>query len=60
MEDKLFSKLNVLDGDLTKLKDPSERYIAAVYFTDDYGNPKMDSNWAKLGDTVTIRYIDEM
>ena len=33
--------------------------IAAVYSDDDYGNPEMDSHWAKVGDTVTLRYVEE-
>ena len=51
--------LTVLDGDLTKLNDPDHNYIAAVYGTDDYDNPDMGSHWARLGDTVTIRYVEE-
>jgi len=51
--------LTVLDGDLSKLSDPDGKYIAAVYSDDDYGNPNMDSHWARLGDTVTIRYVEE-
>ena len=51
--------LTVLDGDLTKLNDLDHNYIAAVYGTDDYDNPDMDSHWARLGDTVTIRYVEE-
>lgn len=56
MEDFLLEKLTILEGDLEKLKDPSANYIAAVYFKDDYGNPKMDDHWAQLGEQVTIRY----
>lgn len=59
MEDFVLGKATTLEGDIEKLKDPSGRYIAAVYLDDDYGNPKMNSHWAKLGDTVTVRYIDE-
>lgn len=51
--------LTVLEGDLSKLNDPDGNYVAAVYSADDYGNPKMDSHWARLGDTVTIRYVEE-
>lgn len=51
--------LTVLDGDLSKLSDPDGKYIAAVYSDDDYGNPNMDSHWARLGDAVTIRYVEE-
>ena len=36
-----------------------DRYVAAVYSDDDYGNPEMNSHWARLGDIVTIRYVEE-
>ena len=59
MEPFALDQLRVLEGDLSKLKEPGGNWIAAVYQEDDYGDPMMDSNWAKLGDTVTIRYIEE-
>lgn len=59
MEPFVLNKLWVLDGDLSKLYEPGGRYVAAVYLDDDYKNVRMDSHWAKVGDTVTIRYIDE-
>ena len=59
MEAFALDQLRVLEGDLSKLKEPGGNWIAAVYKEDDYGDPMMDSNWAKLGDTVTIRYIEE-
>ncbi len=58
MEDFVLDKLNVLEGDLGKLKEGGS-YVAAVYFADDYGNILEDSHWAKVGDQVTIRYISE-
>lgn len=51
--------VTVLDGDLSKLYEPGTNAIAAVYCEDDYGNPEMDSHWAKVGDTITLRYVDE-
>lgn len=60
MEDEILDKLPSFEGDLDKLKDPSGRYIAAVYSTDDYDKLIPDSHWAALGDTVTIRHIDEL
>ena len=60
MEDFPLSLLNVLEGDLAPLSDPSQKAIAAVYRSDDYNTPQWGSNWAKLGDTVTVRYITEM
>lgn len=57
MEDFVLDKITVLEGDIDKLKGEGN-YIAAVYETDDYGNIHEDSNWANLGDQVTIRYVD--
>ena len=59
METFALDQLTVLEGDLGKLKEPGGNTIAAVYREDDYGDPREDTNWAKLGDTVTIRYIKE-
>lgn len=59
MEDYALSKLRVLEGDLSKIREPGGRYVAAVYNDDDYGNLISDSHWAKLGDTVTMRYVTE-
>ena len=51
--------LTVLDGDLSPLYEPGSRNIAAVYSEDEYGNTDMASHWARLGDTVTVRYVEE-
>lgn len=59
MEPFALDQLRVLEGDLSKLKEPGGNWIAAVYREDDYGDPRPDTNWARLGDTVTIRYIEE-
>ena len=58
MEPFALERLTVLEGDLSRLSDPDGRYIAAVYSEDDYGNARPDSCWAKLGDTVTLRYVE--
>ena len=51
--------LTVLEGDLSKLYEDGGRYMAAVYADDDYGSADMGSHWARLGDTVTVRYVEE-
>lgn len=50
--------LTVISGDLSALYQPGSRAIAAVYSEDDYGGADMDSHWAQLGDTVTLRYVE--
>ena len=59
MESFALEHLTVLEGDLSKLKEPGGNYVAAVYSDDDYGDPVVDSHWAKLGDVITIRYVEE-
>ena len=59
MEPFALDHLTVLEGDLSKLYEPGSNYVAAVYSEDDYGNAEMESHWAKLGDTVTLRYVEE-
>lgn len=59
MEPFVLDKLRVLEGDLSKVYEPGSRYIAAVYRQDDYGEPEMDSHWAKIGDKVTVRYAEK-
>ncbi|MCM1124480.1 MAG: ABC transporter permease [Eubacterium sp.] len=58
MEDFVLGKLHVVEGDIGKLKEEGN-YIAAVYQTDDYYNVMTDSHWAKVGDKVTLRYVDQ-
>lgn len=60
MDEFLLDRLNVLEGDISKLCEPGGKYIAAVYSTDDYGNIVADSAWAKVGDTVKLRYAEEI
>ena len=59
MEPFALDHLHVLDGDLSKLYEPGGRYAAAVYSDDDYGEPLMDSHWARLGDIITLRYVEK-
>lgn len=59
MDDFCLDQLTVWDGDISRLK-TEENMIAAVYFTDDYGNMEDHTNWAKVGDKVKIRYAEEV
>ncbi|MCI2047188.1 MAG: ABC transporter permease [Faecalibacterium sp.] len=59
MEDAPLSRVQLLDGSLDALRDPKQNVIAAVYGTDDYGQPEWNTNWAKVGDSVTVRYVEE-
>ena len=59
MSDFALDHLTVLEGDLDKLREDGGRYVAAVYAEDDYGSADMGSHWARPGDTVTVRYVEE-
>ncbi len=56
MEDFPLSLVDVLEGDLAPLRDPTQNAVAAIWQVDDYGRPIEGSHWAKVGDTVTLRY----
>ncbi len=58
MERYPLERLTVVEGDLSKLYTPGN-YIAAVYEDDDYGKLIEDSHWAKVGDKITLCYVEE-
>lgn len=58
MDDFCLNQLDLIDGDISKLNG-EDNYIVAVYRTDEYGNVEKDTNWASVGDYVTIRYVEE-
>ena len=51
------SALRVVEGDLAPLSDPAQNAIAAVYSDNDYDQVDPNSNWARVGDTITLRYV---
>lgn len=56
MEDLPLDLLRVVEGDISALYDPAQNAIAAVMDVSDYNQVLKDSHWAKVGDTVTLRY----
>ena len=59
LEDFILGEITVLEGDITPLSDPSQNAIAAVYSADEYGVIYENVNCFKVGDTVTLRYVEE-
>ncbi len=59
MDPFILDQLTLFEGDLSTLNKSDTHNIAAVYWTDDYGNKREETNWAKLGDTVNIRFVDD-
>lgn len=60
MEEFVLDKLRVVEGDLSRLYEPGGHYVAAVLSEDDYGKEDLDSSWAKVGDRITFRHVDEL
>lgn len=60
MEPYPLDQLAIVEGDLSALYDSSQNAIAAVYHTDDYNEFEPNSHWAKVGDQITLRYVDTM
>lgn len=56
MEPFCLEQLTVLDGDLSRLS-TQDNAIAAVYLTGDYGEVLENSNYAKVGDRITMRRV---
>lgn len=59
LDDALFEKLNVLEGDMQPLLSPDNHAIALAVPTDDYGNASVPDSYPAIGDTVTLTYVDE-
>lgn len=53
MEGFILDQLTVLDGDISKLYEPGTRYVGVVQ------NPVTMECPAQVGDTVTLRYVEE-
>ena len=59
LDDALFDKLNVLDGDIQPLLSTDNHAIALAVPTDDYGNAVFPDSYPAIGDNITLTYMDE-
>lgn len=57
MDELPIEKTTLIKGDLKALATQKDA-IAAVYMQDDYNKAVAHTNWAKVGDKVTLRYVD--
>ena len=55
----LFGKLTIIDGSLDEVKKPDSHTIAVCIPADDYGNPIDTGAYPKVGETLTITYVNE-
>lgn len=58
-EEYLLNRMTVIEGDLSPLFKSDGHYIAAISEMDDYGNVIDGSSWVHVGDTITLRYVEE-
>lgn len=58
VDESLFDKLTVLEGDIAPLGQPDSHQIAICVDVDDYGNPY--GEYPKVGDTIPVSYIKEI
>ena len=59
LDESLFDKLTVVEGDIFPLFQEGTNAIAVVVSTDDYGNVSNFDFYPPVGSTQTITYIDE-
>ena len=59
LDEPLFEKLTVVEGDLAPLFRSEEKAIAMVVYTDDYGNVSTPDYYPPVGSTQTITYVEE-
>ena len=59
LDETLFKKLRVVEGDIKPLLQGSENYIALIVNTDDYGNVLNQNYYPEIGTTQTITYVEE-
>ena len=59
LDESLFEKLTVVEGDLAPLFREGSNAIAMAVYTDDYGNVTNLDQYPKIGTTQTITYVED-
>lgn len=60
LDNALFEKLTVVEGDLAPLFDENTHSIAMCVSVDDYGNIYNSDILPKVGETIPVSYVDEV
>ena len=58
LDESLFEKLTLVEGDLTPLFEEDSNAIAMAVYTDDYGNVSTPDYYPSIGSTQTVTYIE--
>lgn len=59
LDESLFEKLTLVEGDLAPLFREDSNAIAIAVYTDDYGNVSTPDNYPSVGSTQTITYVED-
>ena len=59
LDESLFEKLTVVEGDLTPLFQEDSNAIAMAVYTDDYGKVSNLDQYPPIGSTQTVSYVEE-
>lgn len=59
LDESLFEKLTLIEGDLTPLFHEDSNAIAMAVYTDDYGNVSTPDYYPSVGSTQTITYVED-
>lgn len=60
LDNSLFDKLQVFDGDISPMLKPGNNAIAIAVSLDDYGNLPNPEYYPEVGDTITATYADDV
>ncbi len=60
LDNALFEKLTIVEGDLAPLFDENSHSIAMCVDVDDYGNIYNNDILPKVGETIPVTYVDEV
>ena len=59
LDESLFEKLTVVEGDLAPLFQEGSNAIAMAVDTDDYGKVSISAQYPRIGSTQTISYVED-
>ena len=59
LDESLFEKLTVVEGDLAPLFQEDSNAIAMAVYTDDYGKVSISEQYPRIGSTQTISYVED-
>ena len=59
LDESLFEKLTVVEGDLAPLFQEGSNAIAMAVYTDDYGKVSISEQYPRIGSTQTVSYVED-